>query len=147
MGRKSYNEGDIFLIPMQDGRFAVCQIVCALRGRFKKAFSFGVMSIQRDETLSLEDREFLVYSYMQRKSRVIFTSPAFLRDGTWRIIGNLPLTPAKKELQVFQCAGSLYDGDEFIRMIPPAEYSLYITLGAAGFELVQNYLLEMGKNQ
>ncbi|MEO2205592.1 immunity 26/phosphotriesterase HocA family protein [Paenibacillus pabuli] len=146
MGRKSYNEGDIFLIPMHDGRFAVCQIVCALRGRFKKAFSFGVMSIQRDETLSLEDRDFLVYSYMQRKSSVIFTSPALLRDGTWRIIGNLPMTPAKKELQVFQCAGSLYDGDEFIRMIPPVEYSLYITLGVAGFELVQNHLLEMSKN-
>jgi len=146
MGRKSYNEGDIFLIPMHDGRFAVCQIVCALRGRFKKAFSFGVMSIQRDETLSLEDRDFLVYSYMQRKSSMIFTSPALLRDGTWRIIGNLPLTPAKKELQVFQCAGSLYDGDEFIRMIPPAEYSLYMTLGVAGFELVQNYLLEMGQS-
>ena len=146
MGRKSYNEGDIFLIPMQDGRFAVCQIVCALRGRFKKAFSFGVMSIQRDETVSLKDGEFLVYSFGQRKSSVIFTSPKLLKDGTWSIIGNVPLTPAKKELQVFQCAGGVYNGDEFIRMVPPEEYSRYITMGVAGFELVQNHLLEMGQS-
>lgn len=99
MGRKSYNEGDVFLIPMHDGRFAVCQVICALRYRFKKAFSFGVMSIQRDETVSLEDGEFLVYSYGKRKSSVIFTSPKLLKDGTWSIVGNIPLTPAKKELQ------------------------------------------------
>lgn len=96
MGRKSYNEGDVFLIPMHDGRFAVCQVICALRDRFKKAFSFGVMSIQRDETVSLEDGEFLIYSYGKRKSSVIFTSPKLLKDGTWSIIGNIPLTPAKK---------------------------------------------------
>ncbi|WP_128100273.1 immunity 26/phosphotriesterase HocA family protein [Paenibacillus sp. DCT19] len=143
MGRKSYNEGDIFLIPMHDGRLAVCQVVNALRGRFKKAFSFGVMSIQHDETVSFEDREFLVYPYMQRKNSVVFTSPAHLKDGTWRIIDNIPLTPEKKELQVFQCAGHLYAGDEYIRNLSPTEYSQYITLGVAGFELVQNHLLEM----
>ncbi|WP_426334053.1 immunity 26/phosphotriesterase HocA family protein [Paenibacillus silvae] len=147
MARKSYNEGDIFLIPMHDGRFAVCQVVCALRDRFKKAFSFGVMSIQRDETVSLEDGEFLVYSYGKRKSSVIFTSPKLLKDGTWSIIGNIPLTPAKKELQVFQCAGAVYNGDEYIRMVPPEEYSQYITMGVAGFELVQNHLLEMSSNK
>ena len=147
MGRKSYNEGDVFLIPMHDGRFAVCQVICALRDRFKKAFSFGVMSIQRDETVSLEDRDYLSYSYGKRKSSVIFTSPKLLKDGTWSIVGNIPLTPAKKELQVFQCAGHVYNGDEYIRSIPPTEYSQYLTLGAAGFELVQNHLLEMSSNK
>ncbi|MCG7378000.1 immunity 26/phosphotriesterase HocA family protein [Paenibacillus sp. ACRSA] len=141
--RKSYSEGDIFLIPMHDGRVAVCQIVCALKGRFKKTFSFGVMSVQHDETVSLKDGEFLAYSFGERKSIVIFTSPAHLKDGTWRIIGNIPLTSAKKELQIFQCAGHLYNGDEYIRNLSPAEYSQYITLGVAGFELVQNHLLEM----
>ncbi|WFR63104.1 immunity 26/phosphotriesterase HocA family protein [Paenibacillus amylolyticus] len=144
--RKSYNEGDIFLIPMKDGRFAVCQVVCALKDRFKKAFSFGVMSIQRDETVSLEDGAFLVYSYGKRKSNVIFTSPKLLKDGTWNIVGNIPLTPAKKELQVFQCAGHLYCGDEYIRNLQIKEYSQFNTLGVAGFELVQNHLLEMSSN-
>ncbi|WJM09063.1 immunity 26/phosphotriesterase HocA family protein [Paenibacillus sp. PK1-4R] len=145
--RTSYNEGDVFLIPMKDGRFAVCQVVCALKGRFKKAFSFGVMSIQRDETERLEDGDFLVCSFGQRKSNVIFTSPKLLKDGTWRIIGNIPLTPTKKELQVFQCSGEVYNGDEYIRMIPPDEYKQYISLSVAGFELVQNHLLEMSTNK
>ncbi|MEK4664580.1 immunity 26/phosphotriesterase HocA family protein [Priestia sp. FSL H7-0729] len=144
--RKSYNEGDIFLIPMKDGRFAVCQVVCALKGRFKKAFSFGVMSIQRDETVRLEDGEFLFYSYGNRRSNVIFTSPSNIRDGSWRIVGNTPLTPEKEELKVFQCAGHLYCGDEYIRNLPIEEYSQFNTLGVAGYELVQNHLLEMSSN-
>ncbi|MGO4734518.1 immunity 26/phosphotriesterase HocA family protein [Paenibacillus sp. 2KB_22] len=141
--RKSYNEGDVFLIPMKDGRFAVCQVVCALKGRFKKAFSFGVMSIQRDETVRVEDGDFLFYSFGNRRSNVIFTSPANIRNGSWRIVGNTPLTPEKEELRVFQCAGHLYCGDEYIRNLPIEEYSQFNTLGVAGFELVQNHLLEM----
>ncbi|WP_366346739.1 immunity 26/phosphotriesterase HocA family protein [Paenibacillus amylolyticus] len=141
--RKSYNEGDVFLIPMKDGLFAVCQVVCALKGRFKKTFSFGVMSIQRDETVRLEDGDFLFYSFGNRRSKVIFTSPANIRNGSWRIVGNTPLTPEKEELKVFQCAGHLYCGDEYIRNLPIEEYSQFNTLGVAGFELVQNHLLEM----
>ncbi|WP_342571807.1 immunity 26/phosphotriesterase HocA family protein [Paenibacillus sp. FSL R5-0749] len=141
--RKSYNEGDVFLIPMKDGRFAVCQVVCALKGRFKKAFSFGVMSIQRDETVSLEDGHFLFYSFGKRRTNIIFTSPANIRNGSWRIVGNTPLTPEKEKLKVFQCAGHLYCGDEYIRNLPIEEYSQFNTLGVAGFELVQNHLLEM----
>ncbi|WP_411735791.1 immunity 26/phosphotriesterase HocA family protein [Paenibacillus sp. M2] len=141
--RKSYNEGDVFLIPMKDGRFAVCQVVCALKGRFKKTFSFGVMSIQRDETEKLEDGDFLFYSFGNRRSNVIFTSPANIRNGSWRIVGNTPLTAEKEELKVFQCAGHLYCGDEYIRNLPIEEYSQFNTLGVAGFELVQNHLLEM----
>ncbi|WP_440116243.1 immunity 26/phosphotriesterase HocA family protein [Paenibacillus sp. QZ-Y1] len=143
MRKKGYNEGDIFLTPMNDGQFAVCQIICALKGRFKKAFSFGVMSIQRDETVMMEDGDFLCYTYGKRESSVIFASPAYLRDGTWRIVGNIPLTPEKKELQVFECAGHLYCGDEYIRNLPPEEYGQFNTLGVAGYELVQNHLLEM----
>ena len=57
---QKYQEGDIFLIPTADGRFAVCQIVCALKGRFKKAFAFGVLSIQADKTIPQHD-EFLKF--------------------------------------------------------------------------------------
>ncbi|MDQ0492542.1 MULTISPECIES: Imm26 family immunity protein [Paenibacillus] len=35
--RIKHREGDIFVIPLHDGRFAVCQVICALYGRFKKA--------------------------------------------------------------------------------------------------------------
>ncbi|WP_340015628.1 immunity 26/phosphotriesterase HocA family protein [Paenibacillus sp. FSL K6-1318] len=141
--RKSYSEGDIFLIPMKDGRFAVCQVVCALKGRFKKAFSFGVIRIGDDEKAIMEDGDFLFYSFGKRRGNVIFTSTANIRNGTWKIVGNSPLTPEKEELRVFQCAGHLYCGDEYIRTLQIEEYSQFNTLGVAGFELVQNHLLEM----
>ncbi|WP_247900716.1 immunity 26/phosphotriesterase HocA family protein [Paenibacillus pabuli] len=141
--RKRYSEGDMFIIPMKDGRFAACQIICALKGRFKKAFSFGVIRIVSDETVSVEDGDFLHYSYGKRESNVIFASPAYLRDGTWKIVGNIPLTLEKEELRVFQCAGHLYCGDEYIRNLQIDEYSQFNTLGVAGFELVQIHLSEM----
>ena len=43
-----YKAGDIFVIPMHDHRFASCQVISALPDRFKKVFSFGVLSIQED---------------------------------------------------------------------------------------------------
>lgn len=38
---KKHEAGDIFVIPMHDGRYAFCQVICALRVRFKKVISFG----------------------------------------------------------------------------------------------------------
>lgn len=142
--RKNFSEGDIFMIPMQDGRFATCQVVCALKGRFKKAFSFGVIRFSSDlEDTSVEDGDFLSYRYGSRQSSVIFTSPANLRNGTWKLIGHIPLTPDKEELKVFECAGHLYRGDEYIRNLSQDEYGKFNTLGAAGYELVQIHLSKM----
>lgn len=140
--RKAYREGDIFTIPMQDGRFAVCQVVCALKGRFKKAFSFGVIRLVQDET-NVEDGNFLSYRFGSRQRSVIFTSPENLRNGTWKIVCNIPLTPDKEELKVFECAGHLYRGDEYIRSLSKDEYGKFNPLGAAGYELVQTHLSEM----
>jgi hypothetical protein len=139
---KKFSEGDLFLIPMRDGRCAVCQVICALKGRFKKAFSFGVIRLETGEP-NLEDGDFLYYQFGNRRSCVIFTSPANLRNGTWQIIGHIPLTPDKAEQQVFQCAGHLYRGDEYIRNLSLDEYSKYNTLGASGYELVQIHLMGM----
>ncbi|WP_408893954.1 immunity 26/phosphotriesterase HocA family protein [Paenibacillus taichungensis] len=141
--RKKYTEGDLFIVPVKDGRMAVCQVICALKGRFKKAFSFGVIRIESNETVSVDDGDFLQYSYGKRECSVIFASPAYLRDGTWKIVGNIPLTPEKEALRVFQCAGHLYCGDEYIRNLQIDEYSQFITLGVAGFELVQIHLSEI----
>lgn len=142
--RKKFSEGDIFMIPMQDGRFAVCQVVCALKGRFQKAFSFGVIRLELDDTnLNLEDGDFLSYRFGRRQSSVIFTSPANLRNGTWKLVGNIPLTADKEELKVFQCAGHLYRGDEYIRNLEKDEYGKFNSLSAAGYELVQIHLSKM----
>ncbi|GIP22261.1 Imm26 family immunity protein [Paenibacillus sp. J22TS3] len=140
--RKGYREGDIFIIPMQDGRFAVCQVVCALKGRFKRAFSFGVMRLEMDD-INVEDGDFIRYRFGSRQSSVIFTSPENLRNGTWKLVGNIPLTPDKEELKVFQCAGHLYRGDEYIRNLSQDEYGKFNTLSVAGYELVQMRLSEM----
>jgi hypothetical protein len=50
--------GDYFLIPMDDGRFAICQIIWmgseSKDQKFKKIFAFGVLSIGEDKTVPEE---------------------------------------------------------------------------------------------
>jgi len=138
---QKYQEGDIFLIPTADGRFAVCQIVCALKGRFKKAFAFGVLSIQADKSIPQHD-EFLKFKNSRGMTNVIFAAVDSLKSGEWEIIGNIPLTEWKKELQIFHSAGHLYNGDEYVRMLDKSEYKQFNVMGVAGNELVQQYLAQ-----
>lgn len=46
-----YKEGDIFVIPMSNGKFAICQIVFAPKEKFKQAIGFCILSIQNTEEL------------------------------------------------------------------------------------------------
>ncbi|CAM7797447.1 hypothetical protein PHDIMM138B_28285 [Phytobacter diazotrophicus] len=41
-----YKEGDIFVIPMSNGKYALCQIVFAPKQKFKQAIGFCILSIQ-----------------------------------------------------------------------------------------------------
>lgn len=143
---KKHEAGDIFVIPMHDGSYAFCQVICALRGRFKKVFSFGVMGLVADKEIPNDISEWndslLTFVNSRGSMRVIFAATDNLRSGDWEIVGHIPLTTEKEALQEFQSAGHLYHGDEWIRNLTPAEYKLYNTMGVAGNELVQQYLAQ-----
>lgn len=136
-----YNSGDVFLIPVSSGGFAVCQIICAFRDRFKRVFSFGVLSVTDDDSkVDLLDKEFLYFKNFRGPENIIFTSAENLKKGKWKIVGNIPLNTEKTKLKYFRNAGALYFDDEFLEMLEFPRYKEFNVLAVAGYELVNSYL-------
>lgn len=139
-----YKEGDIFVIPMINGKYALCQIVFAPKQKFKQAIGFCILSIQNTE--ELRDSGALTplsFEKFGKEMKVIFTGNQNITKGLWKIIGHADLTEDKKQLKIFNYAGGLYDGEEEIRRLSVAEYPNYTTMGVSGFELVDNVLTNM----
>lgn len=137
-----HKKGDIFSIAMADGKFAICKVISAFTGEFRKAFSFCILSIQKDESIPMEDR-CISFINSRGRSKIIFTSPAKIKNGEWKILSNKALTDEQKELEIFQCAGHLYHDDEYVRCLSKDEYKTYEVMGLAGFELVDKYLQQL----
>lgn len=136
-----YNSGDVFLIPVSSGGFAVCQIICAFRDRFKRVFSFGVIGLSDDDSkFDLTDKEFLYFKNSRGAENLIFTSVENLKKGKWKIVGNIPLSAEKTKLKYFRDAGALYFDDEFLEMLEHSRYKEFNVLGVAGYDLVNSYL-------
>ncbi|MEH4623386.1 immunity 26/phosphotriesterase HocA family protein [Phytobacter diazotrophicus] len=139
-----YKEGDIFVIPMSNGKYALCQIVFAPKQKFKQAIGFCILSIQN--TKKVRDSGALTplsFEKFGKEMKVIFTGNQNITKGLWKIIANADLTEDKKQLKIFNYAGGLYDGEEEIRWLSVAEYPNYTTMGVSGFELVDNVLTNM----
>ncbi|MFA1027729.1 MULTISPECIES: Imm26 family immunity protein [Pseudomonas syringae group] len=136
-----YKSGDIFLLPSISGKLVVCQIICAFKDRFKKVFSFGVLSVADNEgDVDLADKEFLRFKNSRGMENVIFTSVDNLKNGKWKIVGNISLSPEKEKLKYYRDAGALYFEDEFLEMLEHSRYKEYNVLGVAGYDLVQSYV-------
>ncbi|KPW35584.1 hypothetical protein ALP45_200099 [Pseudomonas coronafaciens pv. atropurpurea] len=139
-----YKSGDVFLLPSRSGKLAICQIICAFKDRFKKVFSFGVLGVTDDEeSVDFKDNEFLCFKNSKGRSSVIFTSIDNLKNGKWKIVGNIPLNSEKAKLKYFRDAGALYLEDEFLEMLDHSKYKEYNVLAVAGYELVQNYIEQL----
>ncbi len=134
-----YKAGDLFTIPMKDGRWAVGQVVCALYDRLSKAFSFGIVSIDDEPHIPSEDSEFITLDSYGRSVQLIFAASSNMRRN-WKVVGHLPLTEQKQAMQWFHCGGQLYHNDEWIRVLLIEEYSKYPAMSVAGNELVQMML-------
>jgi hypothetical protein len=138
-----YKEGDIFVIPMSNGKYALCQIVFAPKQKFKQAIGFCILSIQNKEVRDSGALTPLSFEKFGKEMKVIFTGNQNITKGLWKIIANADLTEDKKQLKIFNYAGGLYDGEEEIRRLSVAEYPNYTTMGVSGFELVDNVLTNM----
>ncbi|ANF97504.1 Imm26 family immunity protein [Paenibacillus bovis] len=143
MPRRKYGTGDIFIIPMYDGRLAICQIIYALRGSLRKALPFGVLHIGSEEQLpDGHDGEFLTFQNHRGTFQIIFGAASNINKGSWRVTGHLPLTPEKEAMQTFQSSTHLYHGDEYLGVLPQEEWHKYPVLSVAGNERVQQYLAQ-----
>lgn len=136
-----YVEGDVFIIPLSNGKYAICQVIFAPKGKFKQIISFCALSIQDDE-IFINDGLLTPISVEKfgKKTQVIFTGNQNISNGLWKIIDHVDLTEDKRKLKIFNYAGGLYNGEVEIRRIPVSEYPNYTTMGVSGFELVDNIL-------
>ncbi len=136
-----YRPGDLFVIPMTDGRTALCQVVCALRGRVKQAFSFGVLAVRSGGSEApIGESRYLPIDRAGRVSSILFASAENMADGTWEIVDHRDLTPEQEELQYFAVSTHLYRGDEYVRALSVEEMKRYPVLQVAGDERVQQLL-------
>lgn len=136
-----YIQGDIFTIPLSNGKFAICQLVFSPKGKFKQVIGFCVLFIQDDNFFYNDDKlapkKFID---MGREKKIIFTGCQNIRNGSWEIIGHVDLTEDKEELKIFNFAGGIYNGEEEIKRIPVSEYHKYTSMEVCGFELVDDIL-------
>lgn len=140
--RVKYKEGDIFVIPLSNEKYAICQVVFAPKGKFKQIIAFCTLSLQDNVEVNMD--LLLIPLCLEKfgmKTRVIFTGNQNIRSGLWKIIGHIALTKDKEQLKIFTYAGGLYNGEEEIRRIPVSEYSNYKTMEVSGFELVDIILV------
>ncbi|ABM23584.1 Uncharacterised protein [Shewanella putrefaciens] len=138
-----YQEGDIFIIPTE-GKFAICQIVFAPKGKFKQVIGFCVLFLQDNKVFKSDDvLRPLPIMDMGKEMKVIFTGNQNVKNGSWEIIGHADLTEDKDELRIFNYAGGLYKGEEEIKRIPVSEYNNYTSMEVYGFELVNSLLASL----
>ncbi|POE08552.1 hypothetical protein BV921_15075 [Pectobacterium odoriferum] len=136
-----YKEGDIFVIPLSNGKYAMCQVVFSPKAKFKKVIAFCVLSIQDSEIFKNDGiLEPISFEKFGNKTKVIFTGNQNISAGVWKIVGCADLSEESRKLKIFNYAGGLYHGEEEIRRIPVSEYPNHTTMGVSGFELIDNIL-------
>ncbi|MBO1109752.1 hypothetical protein J2R62_16360 [Plesiomonas shigelloides] len=137
------NAGDIFSIPMNDGRFAIAQVIWMPSGKpsakFRNVFSFAVLSIQNDQEIPITN-DYLVFNNYRGEFKVIFASKEKVLNGEWVFLKKGELSNAHDRLRFFNNAGDLYFLGEHVRKLSVSEYKEHHVMAVAGYELVQQYL-------
>ena len=143
MKTSKLNAGDVFSIPMNDGRFAIAQVIWMPSGessaKFRNIFSFAVLSIQNNQEIPIVN-DYLVFNNYRGDFKVIFTSKEKIFNGEWVLLKRDELSNTHDKLRFFNNAGDLYFLDEHIRKLTVSEYKDYNIMAVAGYELVQQYL-------
>ncbi|KMM75020.1 hypothetical protein ACP93_13650 [Xanthomonas sp. NCPPB 1128] len=136
-----YRAGDVFAIPLDTGTYALCQVLWAPQGDYRKVVGFCVLEQQASEpTLGPSPAQPLPVRDGDKDLRLLFTGTQKLKSGEWRITGHAPLSSDARELLTFHIAGELHEGDAFVRMLSVDEYVRYRSMSVLGFELVQRLL-------
>ncbi|MFJ4111525.1 Imm26 family immunity protein [Pseudomonas sp. NPDC089758] len=135
--------GDYFLIPMEDGRFAVSQVIWmgieSKEQKFKKIFALGVLSIGREKTVP-ESTQYLSFKDHKESFAVIFTAVDNLKSGEWPILRPGSLCDSSWESFEFNMAGILYRRGEPVRLLSIDEYQNHLLMGVSGYALVERFL-------
>ncbi|AJC46525.1 Imm26 family immunity protein [Xanthomonas sacchari] len=136
-----YRAGDIFAIPLDTGTYALCQVLWAPQGDYRKVVGFCVLEQQASApTLGPSPARPLPVCDGDKHIRLLFAGTQKLKRGEWQIIGHAPLPSDARELLTFNIAGALHEGDTFVRMLSADEYARHPSMSVLGFELVHRLL-------
>ncbi|MCI2245717.1 immunity 26/phosphotriesterase HocA family protein [Xanthomonas sp. PPL568] len=136
-----YRAGDVFAIPLDTGTYALCQVLWAPQGDYRKVIGFCVLERQASApTLGPSPARPLPVRDGDKDLRLLFTGTQKLKNGEWQLIGHAPLPHDARELLTFHIAGELHEGDTFVRMLSVDEYTRYPSMPVLGFELVHRLL-------
>ncbi|MBC3949128.1 hypothetical protein [Pseudomonas folii] len=143
--KKTVNKGDYFVIPMSDGRGAVCQAIWmgieSEEGKFKNVFAFCVVSVGTDQRLP-DENKYLVFEEHCGPFTVIFTAVGKCLSGEWPWLGSGVLDEPDLVDFEFNMAGNLYRSGYPVRMLPIDEYRNHLDMGISGYALVERYLMQ-----
>lgn len=135
--------GDYFVIPMEDGRLAISQLIWlgseSEGHKFNNIFAFGVLSIGSDNNIP-ENNEYLMFKDHRGDFAVIFTSADKLKSGEWSILQAGPPHDSSLEELEFNMAGTLYRGGRPVRVLSFDEYQHHVLMGVSGYALVEKFL-------
>lgn len=141
--KKKYKAGDVFTIPLGEGRYSICKVLWAPVGDYKKVFSFCVLENKNDSPQREGNNNLpMKLNDNGNEINVIFTGVKKISNGEWSVISHDDLNESDSDLLYFNIAGALHKGDEYIRMLDVSEYGEYRSMSVFGFELVLNILTE-----
>ncbi|WP_184646933.1 hypothetical protein [Xanthomonas sp. 3307] len=136
-----YRAGDVFAVPLDTAVYALCQVLWAPQGDYRKVIGFCVLEHQASApTLGPSPARPLPVRDGDKDIRLLFTGAQKLKSGDWQLIGHAPLPSDARERLTFHIAGALHEGDTFVRMLSVDEYARYPSMSVLGFELVQRLL-------
>ncbi|MCC4589942.1 immunity 26/phosphotriesterase HocA family protein [Xanthomonas campestris pv. cannae] len=136
-----YRAGDVFAIPLDTGAYALCQVLWAPQGDYRKVVGFCVLKRHASTpALGPSPGQPLSVRDGNQDIRLLFAGTQKLKRGDWQIIGHAPLPEEAGELLTFHIAGELHEGDTFVRMLSVDEYARYPSMSVLGFELVHRLL-------
>ncbi|MET3052359.1 hypothetical protein ABXV19_11195 [Pseudomonas alkylphenolica] len=135
--------GDYFAIPMDDGRFAISQIIWmggeSKDKKFKNVFAFGVLSVGESKTVP-DGGGYLNFKDHKGEFFVVFTAVDKLKTGEWLILKDGKINdPYLIEFE-FNVAGTLYRLGHPVRVLAIEEYQNYLLMSVSGYALVERFL-------
>ncbi|BBH46040.1 hypothetical protein [Pseudomonas sp. KU43P] len=124
---------DYCLIPMEDDRFAISQIIWlgtdSEEQKFKELFAFCEVSIDHEKNVP-EKVSYLNFKDHRGDFKAIFTAVDNIKSEKWSILHEGFVVDASLSDLEFNMAGALYRRGQPVRVLAIEEYKDYLLMGS-----------------
>ena len=133
--------GNIFTIPLSANKYVVAKVVW-ISEKYRDVFGFVLSKnvIEDPDNASIEFGNYKPIPLYTGDVFVLYGDLKNIVNGTWKVIGNIPLSKGDDDLLQHNIGGSLYKGDIFIRKLSDQELDKYPKFLNAGDKAIVNIL-------